>query len=95
VLPPGATIECEAPLHKITAADAVAGRVVNVATASAVGVGGVVVVSNKATASVDVKALPLAMTGLTTQGALNAALLLLLLGAAAVWFARQRRRTHP
>jgi len=95
VLPPGATITCEAPLHKISAADAAAGRVVNVATASAVGVSGVVIVSDKATASVDVKALPLAMTGLTSQGAVNVAVLLLLLGAAAVWFTRQRRQTHP
>lgn len=91
LLPPGATVNCEAPLYSISQADAALGRVVNVATASAVGPGGVVVESVEASATVQVEAMPLAATGYSSVSSITGALLLVLFGGAALMFARNRR----
>ena len=91
ILPPGASIDCTAPQYRISAADAAAGRVVNVATATALGAGAVLVTSAEATATVEVAPQPLAFTGAGSLWIAIPGLLALLLGAAAIWFVRARR----
>jgi hypothetical protein len=93
LLLPGATVSCETAAYTVTGADASAGEVVNVATASALGAGEAIVTSDEASATVAVTTKPLALTG---SGLLwivwPAALTLLLLGAGALWFVRMQRR---
>ncbi|HWR84860.1 MAG TPA: isopeptide-forming domain-containing fimbrial protein, partial [Rhodoglobus sp.] len=95
VLAPGASIDCAAAEYRITAADAAAGRVVNTATATALGAGAAVVMSGEATAVVQVAAQPpLATTGgQLSVWLIVAAILALIAGAVALWIARARRRT--
>ena len=90
-LAPGDSTACAAPDHAIGNADVSAGRVVNVATASAVGVGGASVDSDAATATVVVTARPLADTGSETLRLLAPGLLLLLAGVALAAVATARR----
>lgn len=95
ILPPGATVNCTAADYRITSADASAGRVVNTATATAIGAAGAVVMSAEATATVQVSAEPslLAQTGgQIGLWMLLLAALLLLLGAAIVWRNHATRR---
>jgi uncharacterized repeat protein (TIGR01451 family) len=94
VLPPGASVACAAGDYAITSQDAATGRVVNTATATALGAAGVAVTSAEASATVQVDAEPpLAATG--GQLALwivVLAAILLLGGAAALGRSRLRRR---
>jgi fimbrial isopeptide formation D2 family protein/uncharacterized repeat protein (TIGR01451 family) len=98
-LAPGATVECAATAqYEITSAQAAAGEVVNVATASARGVGDVTA-DAVATATVEVVAVPagaaedpLAATGADSRAALAVAVLVLLAGAGLLVAARARRR---
>jgi len=98
VLPPGASVTCQAPEYWITEDDAAAGKVVNTALATAVGAAGIAVTSDEATASVDVDPIPggdLAITG----GQLGVGLLVLAglaiaLGAIAVSAGRSRGATR-
>lgn len=91
LVPPGATVTCTAAEMAITAAHANAGSVVNTATATARAGGGVVVESDEASATVAVAAQPLAWTGSGFLWIAGPALLALLLGLAALAFARLRR----
>lgn len=91
LLPPGASVNCTAADMAITAAHASARSVVNVATATARGGGAVVVESDEASATVAIAAQPLAWTGSGALWIAGPALLALLLGLAALAFARLRR----
>lgn len=94
LLPPGASMTCAATEYRITAEDAAAGRVVNTAVATALGASGALVVSNEASAAVDVAAQPpLATTGgQLSVGLLAIALIALLAGAMLLLVNASRRR---
>jgi len=93
ILVPGASIACSVADYTITTADAAAGRVTNVASASALGLGNVVVQSAEAAAEVDVvptSALP--NTGATSMSALvGVGFSALLLGLLMTLIVRSRR----
>jgi uncharacterized repeat protein (TIGR01451 family) len=107
-LAPGESMTCTAPAHVITAADAVAGHVLNVATASGHGPGGHVVSSTPARATVEVSTLtvavpvavppapqsqpPLAFTGTQSARAAVFGLGLLIVGALMLIGGLGRRR---
>ncbi|WP_350351377.1 hypothetical protein ABS642_19030 [Microbacterium sp. A8/3-1] len=87
-LAPGETAECGPVRYTLTAADAAAGTVVNVATVS--GAAGAVVVTAAATVSVDVTALAVTGGVITVLGW---ALALLIAGALVLFISRSRRST--
>ncbi|MFS0853402.1 isopeptide-forming domain-containing fimbrial protein [Microbacterium sp. 179-I 3D4 NHS] len=98
-LAPGETVRCAATSeYQITAAQAAAGEVVNVATASARGVGDVTA-DAEAGATVEIVPVPvaaamdpLAGTGADSRAALTVAVLVLLAGAGLMVVARTRSR---
>jgi hypothetical protein len=97
-LAPGESVDCAATAeYQITAAQAAAGEVLNVATASATGVGAVTVSSAEAQAVVEVGVVaPPADGGLATTGsdpriAVLLGLFALLIGAGVIAAARSRR----
>lgn len=94
-LAPGKEVLCTAAGHVITAADAAAGKVTNVATASARSPGGPVLskASSVTTliAAVVTPPSPLPFTGVRATSTLSWALLLLLAGAALLLIGRRRR----
>ena len=97
-LAPGESVECAATAeYQITASDATAGEVLNIATASASGVGAATVSSAEAQAVVEVGVVaPPAAGGLATTGsdpriAVLLGLFALLIGAGVIAAARSRR----
>jgi len=99
VLAPGESTDCAATAeYQITPAQAAAGAVVNIATASAVGVGAASVASAAASAAIEVGAVippasegDLATTGSDSRTAVLLGLLTLLIGAGVFVTARRRR----